>query len=73
MADSLARFQDAHDGGLGLVVAVCSDALVSLFVFGGGFFELDRIDLDAVFDVGEGGVEGECVSGRDFAAFRVFG
>ena len=73
MADPLARFQDAHNSRLGLVVAVCGDALVGFLVLGGGFFELDGVDFDAVFGVAEGGVEREGVGGRDFAALGVFG
>jgi hypothetical protein len=73
VADPLARLQDAHNGCLGLVVAVCGDALMGLFVLGGGLFELHRVDLDAVFGVAEGGVEGECVGVVDVAALGVLG
>lgn len=73
MTNSLPRLQDAHDSRLGFVVAVCGDALVSFFVFGGGFFELDGVDFDAVFGVGEAGVEGEGVGRVDVAAFGVLG
>jgi hypothetical protein len=58
---------------LGLVVAVRGDALVSFLVLGGGFFELDCVDFDAVFDVAEGGVEREGVGRGDLAPFGVFG
>ena len=56
-----------HDG------TVRGDALVGFLVLGGGFFELDGVDFDAVFGVAEGGVEREGVGGRDFAALGVFG
>lgn len=42
-------------------------------VFFLGFLELDLVNLDAVFGVGEVGVEGEGVSGRDVFPFGVFG
>ena len=44
-----------------------------LFVFFFGLFELDLVDLDAVFGVGEVWVEGEGVGGGDVFAFGVFG
>ena len=42
-------------------------------VFFFGFFELDLVDLDAVFGVGEVGVKSEGISRRDVSAFGVFG
>ena len=42
-------------------------------VFFFGFFELNLIDLDAIFRVGEVGVEGEGVGRGDVLAFGVFG
>jgi len=44
-----------------------------LFILLFRLFELDRVDLDAVFGVAEGGVEREGVSRGDVAAFGVFG
>jgi hypothetical protein len=73
MLNSLPRFQDAHDGSLSFVVAIGSDALMGFFIFFLGFFELDSVDFDAIFGVGEGCVEGECVSGADVSGFGVFG
>lgn len=73
VADALPRLQDADNGRLGLVVAVGGDALVGFLVLGGRLFELHRVDLDAVFGVAEGGVEGEGVGGGDVAAFGVLG
>lgn len=61
MGDAFAGLEDAHDGGLRLVVAVGGDALVGFFVLGGGFLQLDGVDLDAVFRVGEGRVQREGV------------
>lgn len=73
MADALPGLQDAHNSGLGLVVAVGGDALVGLLVLGGRLFELDRVDFDAVLGVGEARVEGEGVGWGDFARAGVFG
>ncbi len=73
MANPLARLEDAHNSRLGLVIAVCGDTLVGFLIFGGGLFELDCVNLDAVFGVAEGGVEREGVGGGDFAPFGVFG
>lgn len=73
MRDSFSSFQDADNSGLSFVVAVCGDALVSFFVFGGRLAELDCVDFDAVFGVVEGGVQREGVGGRDVAGFGVFG
>lgn len=44
-----------------------------LFVFLFGLFELDLVDFDAVFGVGEGGVDGECICVGDFSTFWGFG
>jgi hypothetical protein len=46
---------------------------VRFFVFFFGLFELDLVDLDAVFGMGEVWVEGEGVGGGDVFAFGVFG
>ena len=63
MPDGLSALHDAHDRRLCLEVAVLCHAHVRFFVFFFGFFELDLVDLDAVFGVGEVGVEGEGVGG----------
>ena len=73
MRNVLAGLEDAHDGGLGLVVAVRGHALMGLLVFGGRFFELHRVDFDAVLRVCEVRVEGEGVGGVDVTAFGVLG
>jgi hypothetical protein len=73
VTNPLARLEYAHNSRLSLVVAVCGDALVGFLVLGGGFFELDGVDFDAVFDVAEGCVEREGVGRGDFAPFGVFG
>jgi len=44
-----------------------------LFILLFRLFQLDRVDLDAVFGVAEGAVEREGVGGGDVAAFGVFG
>ena len=44
-----------------------------LFILLFRLFELDRVDLDAVFGVAEGRVEREGVGRGDFAAFGMFG
>jgi hypothetical protein len=69
--DALARLEDAHDRRLRLVVPVGRDALVRLLVLGGRFLELDRVDFDAVFGVGERRVEREGVGRRNVAALGV--
>ena len=73
MANGLPALHDAHDRRLRLEVAVFRHAHVRFFVFFFGLFELDLVDLDAVFGVGEVRVEGEGVGGRDVFAFGVFG
>ena len=73
MPHRLAALHDPDDGGLRLVMPVGSDALVRFLVFLRRFLELDLVDLDAVFGVGEGEVDGEGVGRVDVAAFRVFG
>lgn len=40
-----------------------------LLILSRGFFELNSVDLDAVFGVCERSVDGECVRLIDFAAF----
>lgn len=73
MANGLPALHDAHDSRLRLEIAVLCDTHVRFFVFFFGLFELDLVDLDAVFGVGEVRVEGESVGGRDVFAFGVFG
>ena len=73
VGDCLARLHDSDDGGLRLVIAICGDAFVRLFVLFFGFLGLDLIDLDAVFRVGEILVQGECVGVGDVSASRRFG
>jgi len=73
VADSLARLENTHNGGLRFVVAVCGDTLVGFLVLGRCLLELYCVDLDAVFGVVEGTVEGEGIGGIDFAAFGMFG
>lgn len=73
MADPFTRLQNAYNGGLRFVVAVCGDTLVGLLVLGRSLFELYCVDLDTVFRVVEGAIEGECVGWVDIAAFGVFG
>jgi hypothetical protein len=73
MTDSLPRLQDSNNGGLRLVVAVGSDALVRFLVLRRCFFELHCVDFDAVFGVGERCVQSERVCGVDFSGFGVLG
>ena len=73
VGNPLPCFEDSHNSSLGFVVAIGGDTLMSLLVFGSGFFELHRVDLDAVLGVGEGGVDGEGVGGINFATFGVLG
>jgi len=69
----LPALHDAHDRRLRLEVPVFCDAHVRFFVFFFGLFELDLVDLDAVFGVREVWVEGEGVGRGDVFAFGVFG
>lgn len=56
-----------------LVVPVRGDPLMGLLVLGFRLFELDLVDLDAVFGVGEAEVDGEGVCVVDVFAFGRFG
>jgi hypothetical protein len=73
MANRLPALHDAHDRRLRLEIAIFRHTHVRFFVFFFGFFELDLVDLDAIFGVGEVWVEGEGVGGGDVFAFGVFG
>lgn len=73
MADRLPALHDAHDGRLGLEVAVFLHAHVRLLVLFLRLLELHLVDLDAVLGVREVWVEGEGVGGRDVFALRVLG
>jgi hypothetical protein len=73
MTNPLPRLQDPYNRRLGFVVAIRGDALVRFLVFGGRLFKLHGVDFDAVFRVGEGGIESESVGWSDFAGFGVFG
>lgn len=73
MRNPFPRLENPHNSSLGLVVAVGSDALVCFFILGGGLFELDRVDFNAIFWIGEVRVEGECVGWVDIPALGVFG
>jgi hypothetical protein len=71
MLDRLPALHDPHYCGLGLVVSISSYTFVSLLVLGFGFLELDLVDFNAVFGVGEGGVVGEGVADIDVATLGV--
>ena len=73
MPDCLAALHDPHDRRLRFEIPVFGDADVRFFVFFFGLAELDLVDLDAVFGVREGVVEGEGVGVVDVFAFWVFG
>jgi hypothetical protein len=73
MTNPLACLQNPDNSGLSLIIAVSSNPFVRLLVLGCCFLELDGVNFDAVFGVGEGCVECEGVCFVDFAAFRVFG
>lgn len=73
MRDRLLLLHDPHHGRLGLVRAVRRHALVRFLVLLLRLLGLDLVDLDAVFGVGEGGVEGEGVGAVDVFALGGFG
>ena len=68
----LPTLHDPNNSSLGFVVAICSYTFVCLLVLGFGLFGLDLIDFDAVFYVGEVGVDAECVGVVDVLAFGGF-
>ncbi len=61
MPDRLAALHNPHDGRLSLIMPVGRNALVRLFVFFPGLFELDLIDFDAIFGIRKGVIDGEGV------------
>lgn len=69
MRNQLATLEDANDCGLALEVAVFGDADVSLLILFFRLFELDLIDLDAIFGMLEVRVDRECVCFVDVSAF----
>lgn len=73
MRDCLARFHDADNSRLSFIVAICDYAFVRLFVLFLGFLCLDLVDLDAVFVIGEIGIDGECIFAVDISASRRLG
>lgn len=73
MAYTLPGLEDADHSGLTLEVPVLCHANMSLFVLFFGLFELDLIDLDAVFGVREVGVDAEAVGCVDVFALGSLG
>ena len=73
MGNCLARFHDADDSCLRFIVAICCDSFVSLLVFFFGFFGLDLVDFDAVFEIGEIQIYGEYVAVVNISASRCLG
>ena len=73
MTNPLPSLQNPHNRRLGFVVTVSGDALVGFLVFLRRLFELDGVDLDAVFGVVEGAVEGEGVGRVDVSTLGVLG
>ena len=72
MTNRLHLLHHPHDGRLRLKRPVRRHTDMRLFVLLSRLFELDRVDLDAVFGVAEGRVQREGVGRGDFAAFGVF-
>ena len=70
--DLFAGFHDPDDCRLGFELAIGGHAFVCGLVFGFGFFGLDLVYLDAVFRVGEGVVNCECVGCVDVFALWGF-
>jgi len=73
MTNALPLLHDPHNRRLRLKLPVRRHAHMRLFILLFRLFQLDRVDLDAVFGVAEGAVEREGVGGGDVAAFGVFG
>ena len=71
VTDPFPRLQNPDDGGLRLIVAVGRNPFVGLFVLSRGLLQLNGVDLDAVFGVGERSIDSECIGFVDLAAFRV--
>jgi hypothetical protein len=69
MRNRLPSLHNPDNRCLRLKLPISRHADVCFFVFFFRLFQLDRVDLDAVFGVCEGGVQGERVCGGDFAAF----
>ena len=70
MRDPPSTFHNTHDRGLRLVLPVRSDSLMRGLVLSFGLFRLDLIDLDPVFRMSEGGVDGEGISRVNIFALR---
>jgi hypothetical protein len=73
MRDFLSRFHNPHNRSLALKISILSNALVSLFIFFLGFFELDLVDFDSVFRMREIRVDGKSVGVGDVFGFGMFG
>lgn len=73
MPDSFPRLHDAHHSRLTLEIAVRRHPLVRLLVFLFRLLQLDLVDLDAVFIVGEAEVHRESVGRGYVAGFGMFG
>lgn len=73
MTNTLLPLHDPHHGRLRLVRAIGGHALMRFLVLLFRLLGLDLVDFDAVFGVGEGGVEGEGVGFVDVFALWGFG
>lgn len=71
MADRLPALHDAHNGGLGLEVAIGCDSLVRDLGFFFRLLQLDLVDLDPLLLVGEPSVVLESVRLVDLFALGV--
>lgn len=71
MREAFSGLHDAYDSCLRFVITISGDTLVGFLIFGWSFLELDRVDLDAVFRVGERRVERKRIGRGDLATLRV--
>ena len=72
MGERLSGLHHANDRGVNLLLTVLEHALHGLLIFLRGFFDLNRIDLDAEQALVERGVDLEDVARVDVARFRLF-
>lgn len=73
MTDMFPLLHDPHNGRLRLKLPVGRDTDMRFFVLLLCLFELDRVDLDTIFGVSEGCIEGEGICRANVTTLGVFG
>jgi hypothetical protein len=71
MREAFPGLHDAYDSRLRLEITISGDTLVRFLVFSRSFLELDGVDLDAVFRIGERRVERKRIGRGDLATLGV--